>query len=127
MFKLPGVAQAAILEEEQAQWRAAICNARPMDNVEHVRFLCAQLTERAMAIGRTSPMDPRKILTFFFTVSKAWLLSGSTYAEVLAKLPKNTEELGYLVISENINPHTGEPLSDRDLRRASRLGKVKLQ
>lgn len=115
------------LEADMAKWRQVALTAHPTANADYVRTVCEEIVRRGQIICRGSPADPHKVVPFLLEVTRRWLLGGLRIEAIGAKLPRDISGLGMLIVELNVNPNTGEPLTDKELRAASKMGKLKLQ
>ena len=127
MFDRRVLDQHRTVEELQASWRREVCVYYPMLSADVVRGYSDRVTEAAKRLSVSSPLQFELVLAFFFRATIQKIRSGIAPDVAVRNLPKDVNEMGLLVIETNINPVTGETLTDKDLRRANRLGKLKLQ
>lgn len=119
--------QVHTLDNMMANWRHAVINCQPTANADYVRTVCEEIVRRAQIISQSGPVEFAKIAAFFLDRTRAWVLGGLPVSSIGAKLPKNLQELGFMVMQENVNPLTGAPLTDTDLTNASDKGRLKIQ
>lgn len=115
------------LETDMAKWRQVALTVYPTANADYVRTVCEEVVRRGQIICRSSPADPQKVVPFLLEVTRRWLLGGLRIEAIGAKLPRDISGLGMLIVELNVNPNTGEPLTDKELRAANKMGKLKLQ
>lgn len=115
------------LETDMAKWRQVALTVQPTANADYVRTVCEEIVRRGQLICRDSPADPHKLVPFLLEVARRWLIGGLRIEAIGQKLPKDIYALGMLIMELNVNPNTGEPLTAKELRAASNLGKLKTQ
>lgn len=118
---------APTIEDHHQRLRAVIGHHRPVWSAVVVQSLAGYIVRTVWDIAQTSPIDPLKLLPTVTGWVHDWLLGGATYADIVARMPRNIEELGALVVAEGRNPLTGEKLTGKELERAQKGGKLKLQ
>lgn len=121
------LAVARSLDEMMANWRQVVITSQPTANADYVRTVCEEIVRRAQIISQSGPVEFARIANFFLDRTQAWVLGGLPVSAIGAKLPKNLQELGFMVMQENVNPLTGGPITPADLKHASENGRLRIQ
>lgn len=126
-FQTEALKRVQILEEIKADWIRTVRLAQPTLRANYAQGLCDDIVNRGQIICMTGPVEPLKVVSFLLSRTRAWVLGGFPVHKIAERLPKNLDELGTFIITENVNPMTGKKLTGKELKEASLKGKHYIQ
>lgn len=103
------------LEDAMNDWRNSVGIMYPALRGEYVRTVCEEIVRRADRIARSSSLSFPELAGYFLTRTREWVKQGLPVQKIGAKLPKDLEGVGMLLIEQGLD---GKPLSAEELKHA---------
>lgn len=102
-------------EERLAAWTRYVVEANAAINPLVVRSVADSIARQSFLLGAGGGMQPEKIMEYLLSRALEWIVRDRIPVDkILAKMPKNTRDLGIMVLVEGVNPDNGRKLNPEE-------------